>query len=83
LAFMQKRLDMVRNNNLLLKASHYKHIILLADNLLAFNLKVHKSQKTSPKGFFGFFISKLLIALLAYNIIAYNIISYNRVAHEY
>tara|TARA_B100001250_G_C19806542_1_gene793587 strand:+ start:2775 stop:2984 length:210 start_codon:yes stop_codon:yes gene_type:complete len=65
---------MVCNNNLPLKA-----MPLIADNIIsyqlsAYNLKVYKSQKTYPKGFFGFFISMLLIALSAYNIIAYKVI---------
>ena len=71
---------MVCNNNLPIKAIPliaYNQLLaynIISYKLLADNLRVHKSQKTYPKGFFGFFISMLLIALLAYNIIAYKVI---------
>ena len=71
---------MMCNNNLLIKAIPliaYNQLLaynIISYKLLAYNLRVHKSQKTYPKGFFGFFISLLLIALLAYNIIAYKVI---------
>jgi len=73
---------MVCNNNLPIKAIPliaYNQLLaynIISYQLLAYNLRVHKSQKTYPKGFFGFFISMLLIALLAYNIIAYKVISH-------
>ena len=68
------------NNNLPIKAIPliaYNQLLaynIISYKLLADNLRVHKSQKTYPKGFFGFFNSMLLIALLAYNIIAYKVI---------
>ena len=65
---------MIRNNNLPFKAIPLIAYNIISYKLLADNLRVHKSQKTSPKGFFGFFNSMLLIALLAYNIIAYKVI---------
>ena len=71
---------MVCNNNLPIKAIPliaYNQLLaynIISYQLSAYHLRVHKSQKTYPKGFFGFFISLLLIALLAYNIIAYKVI---------
>ena len=65
---------MVCNNNLPIKAIPLIAYNIISYKLIADNLRVHKSQKTYPKGFFGFFISLLLIALLAYNIIAYKVI---------
>ena len=65
---------MIRNNYLPIKAIPLIEYNIISYKLLADNLRGHTSQKTSPKGFFGFFNSMLLIALLAYNIIAYKVI---------
>tara|TARA_X000001388_G_scaffold33358_1_gene23486 strand:+ start:4381 stop:4605 length:225 start_codon:yes stop_codon:yes gene_type:complete len=71
---MKIGLDMLCNDKLPFKAIPLIAYNIISYKLLADNLRVHKSQKTYPKGFFGFFNSMLLIALLAYNIIAYKVV---------